>query len=215
MAAFVALLIMPLVVAAVLLLVRRRGSGLPARPRAWWLILVVVGFDVAADMVRGQDETLWGVTNRIEGAAKLAALCLFLALNLRLQLRQATAVAVLLIAVGGGMNALASLAFGGMPVSASAAASTGQAFGQSERPHSEYVAADARGPIAVALGDSIPVPLLEKAVSVGDIGLFVGLPLLLYSVLDSLLTKRVIQTHSQAMGPQTQQSLITAREEDT
>jgi hypothetical protein len=86
---------------------------------------------------------------------------------------RAITIALLLILLGGGMNATAIALNGKMPYSAVASEQPGNSTEESSPKHMP-LNADTR---MVWLGDVIPVPPLQAALSAGDLILFVGMGL--------------------------------------
>jgi hypothetical protein len=133
------------------------------RMRAWWLVLVGFGLQVATDRF---DLGAWGTATVLAGAG---ALLLFAALNVNL-------VGIGVVAVGVAANALVIGVNGGMPVRPQAVvaahiatAEEEPALGYGGRHHRE-TSRDQIRPLA----DIIPLPPFREVVSFGDLIIATG-----------------------------------------
>lgn len=131
--------------------------------RAWWLVVVGFGLQLAADRI----DAAWpGTVTVLAGAA---ALLLFAALNPHL-------VGIGVVAVGVAANALVIGVDDGMPVRPTAVVAAHLAT-PSEEPvlaygfrHHRETSSDHLTPLA----DTIPIPAFREVVSIGDLILAVG-----------------------------------------
>jgi hypothetical protein len=133
------------------------------RLRAWWLVVVGFGLQLAADRF---DIGAWGTVVVVTGAVALLA---FAALNPNL-------VGIGVVAFGVAANALVIGLDGGMPVRPAAVVAAHVASPEEEpvisygfRHHRERPRDKLR-----PLADIIPIPLFKEVVSVGDLILAVG-----------------------------------------
>lgn len=131
--------------------------------RAWWLVVVGFGLQLAADRI----DIAWLGTAAVLGGA--AGLLIFAALNPHL-------VGIGVVAIGVSANALVIGVDNGMPVRTSAVVAAHLAtpaeeplLGYGHRHHRET-----SGDHLTPLADIIPIPEFREVVSVGDLILAVG-----------------------------------------
>jgi len=152
--------------------------------RGAWLVPLGVGLKLTVDGLRSSgipDEVL----TRGAAIGMIAGALGFVLLNRHghkvVRLGSASA------ATGAGLNALAMLLFGAMPVNGWAANVAGyESVG--EHPSPGYVRSDDLGSAALWMGDFMPIPGFLKVLSIGDLFLFAGCVVLLACVFARLLT---------------------------
>jgi hypothetical protein len=186
----VALLATPLACGAVLAVVcrRRLAAATPVRGLAVVPLVVVASF--AAARLQG-DQVSSGivpdpVVNRLLAGVILLAAAAFLVVNRR-QPSRLVRWAVRATAAGAASNAAATMVFGSMPVLAAAVNADGGYLVPGEHPDPRYLAVDSSQPLAVVIGDVLPLPPLDAVVSVGDLLLVPGCAVLLAYFLALLL----------------------------
>jgi hypothetical protein len=180
----VALLATPLLCGVVLRLVLRRSLAVATPVRGLLVAPVVVVAAFAATRLQGNEVASGvmpdAVVNRLLAGVILLAAAAFLLLNRR---QRSTAVrwGIVSTAAGAASNATAILVFGSMPllVSAVRAEGAGAYLLPGDHPDPRYVAVDGSHPLALALGDVLPLPPLDVVVSAGDLLLAAGCAVLL------------------------------------
>ena len=189
-AGLVALLATPLVCGVALLLLLRRSlaAATPVRGLAVAPVVIVASF--AATRLQG-DQVSSGVipdavVNRLLAGVILVAAGAFLVVNRR-QGSRAIRWGVRCTAAGAASNASAMLAFGSMPLLVSAVRADGGWLLPGDHPDPRYVGVDGSQPLALLLGDVLPLPPFDVVVSAGDLLLAAGCAVLLSYFLSLLL----------------------------
>ena len=178
----VVLLATPLFCGAVLRLLLRRSLATATPVRGLLVAPVVVVAAFAATRLQG-DEVASGVmpdavVNRLLAGVILLAAAAFLVLNRR-QHSPVVRWGIRSTAAGAASNATAILVFGSMPLLVSAVRAEGAYLLPGDHPDPRYVAVDGSHPLALVLGDVLPLPPLDVVVSVGDVLLAAGCAILL------------------------------------
>jgi hypothetical protein len=178
----VVLLATPLTCGVVLWLLLRRplAAATPVRGLAVAPVVVVASF--AATRLQG-DQVASGVmpdavVNRLLAGVVLLGAAVFVVLNRR-QGSRVVQWGIRSTAAGAAGNALAMLVFGSMPLLVSAVRSEGAYLVPGDHPDPRYVAVDGSHPLALVLGDVLPIPPLDVVVSLGDLLLAAGCAVLL------------------------------------
>ena len=186
----VVLLATPLTCGVVLWLVLRRAlaGATPVRGLAVAPVVVVASF--AATRLQG-DQVASGampdaVVNRLLAGVVLLGAAVFLVVNRR-QGSRVVRWGIRSTAAGAAGNAVAMLVFGSMPLLVSAVRSEGAYLVPGDHPDPRYVAVDGSHPLALVLGDALPVPPLDVVVSLGDLLLAAGCAILLSYFLSVLV----------------------------
>jgi hypothetical protein len=186
----VVLLATPLTCGVVLWLLLRRAlaGATPVRGLAVAPVVVVASF--AATRLQG-DQVASGVmpdavVNRLLAGVVLLGAAVFVVLN-RDQGSGVVRWGIRSTAAGAASNALAMLVFGSMPLLVSAVRAQGAYLAPGDHPDPRYVAVDGSHPLALVLGDVLPVPPLDVVVSLGDLLLAAGCAILLSYFLSQLL----------------------------
>jgi hypothetical protein len=186
----VVLLATPLTCGVVLWLLLRRGLAGATPVRGLVVAPVVVVASFAATRLQG-DQVASGVmpdavVNRLLAGVILLAAAVFLGLN-RHQGSGVVRWGIRCTATGAASNAVAMLVFGSMPLLVSAVRAEGAYLVPGDHPDPRYVAVDGSHPLALVLGDVLPVPPLDVVVSVGDVLLAAGCAILLSYFLSVLV----------------------------
>src|SRR3954452_25515687 len=178
----VVLLAMPLTCGVVLWFLFRRSLARATPGRGLAVAPVVVVASFAATRLQGV-QVASGVmpdaaVNRLLAGVILVAAAVFIGLN-RNQGSRVVRWGVRCTAGGAASNAVAMLVFGSMPLLISAVRAEGAYLVPGDHPDPRYVAVDGSHPLALALGDVLPVPSLDVVVSLGDLLLAAGCAILL------------------------------------
>ena len=187
----VVLLATPLLCGVVLRLLFRRSLSVATPVRGLLVAPVVVVAAFAATRLQG-DEVASGVmpdavVNRLLAGVILLAAAAFLLLNRR-QGSSVVRLGIWSTAAGAAGNATAILVFGSMPLLVSAVRAEGAYLLPGDHPDPRYVAVDSSQPLALVLGDVLPLSPLDVVVSAGDILLAAGCAILLSHFLAVLFT---------------------------
>jgi hypothetical protein len=186
----VVLLATPLTCGVVLRVLLRHGLAVATPVRGLAVAPVVVVASFAATRLQG-DQVASGVmpdavVNRLLAGVILVAAAVFIVLN-RHQGSRVVRWGIRCTAVGAAGNAVAMLVFGSMPLLVAAVRAEGAYLMPGDHPDPRYVAVDGSHPLALLLGDVLPVPPLDVVVSPGDILLAVGCAILLSYFLSVLI----------------------------
>ena len=198
----VVLLATPLTCGVLLWLLLRRSLATATRVRGLAVAPVVVVASFAATRLQG-DQVASGVmpdavVNRLLAGVILVAAAVFLGVN-RHQGSTVVRWGVRATAAGAASNAVAMLVFGSMPLLVSAVRAEGAYLLPGDHPDPRYVAVDGSHPLALVLGDVLPVPPLDVVVSAGDLLLAAGCAILLSYFL-SLLVAPAQPKHRNGAG---------------
>lgn len=195
----VVILLIPTILAVAFAFVPRRSPATPLNLIGVWLVLVVVAVTAVGDRLAAEWEGHQASVSRTQAVLVLAACVLFAWWNRHG--RPVVRASVLAVALGAGLNAAATLAYGGMPVLRSAALDAGNSAADLAGPHPKigYVLSDDRGWFAHYAGDFIPVPGTGVVFSIGDILLWAGLAVLLALTFRSVAPVRDDSSRSAAV----------------
>ncbi|WP_297621206.1 DUF5317 family protein [Nocardioides sp.] len=168
----------PLILCGAIAVLARRHLQDASLLRALWLIPVAVLGTVVSGALHRASDIDDALLNRSLSALVLAGCVIFLVAN-RSRVTGLVWVGVVLTTVGAGLNALATLVYGFMPVLQSAARYLGDELARGSHPSSRYVTAHGSQTFAVLLGDTIPIRGLNAIISIGDVLLIPGCSILL------------------------------------
>jgi hypothetical protein len=146
--------------------------------RGLWLIPIAVAGTIVSGALHRSTDVDDALVNRSLSALVLGGCVLFVVVN-RSRVTGLVRAGVLMTTAGAGLNALATLAYGFMPVLQSAARYLGDELATGSHPTSRYVTAHGSQTFAVLLGDTIPIPGLNAIISIGDVFLIPGCSILL------------------------------------
>ncbi len=180
-------MILPVLLSVVLVFMVRpaRPSSTARRARATWLVGAALASHVAVIVIRSTDSLPAQTVNRVGACVELGLLATFIWLNSRAAPQ--TVAGVWLLAGGAGLNSLAILIFGWMPVLGSAAATAGyHGLGTVGHPNNGYILSDHMSLLARYIGDFMPIRGQLKVLSIGDVALVAGLVVVLTQALLSV-----------------------------
>jgi hypothetical protein len=186
-----ALLATPLAAGLALTVLLRRSlaASTPVRGLAVAPLVVVTSF--AATRLQGDGVAPRvvpdAVVNRAVAAVILVAAAVFVAVNLR-QASRLVRYGVWCTAAGAASNATATLVFGSMPLLDAAVRAEGAYVFPGEHPDPQYVVVDGSHPLALLIGDVLPIPALDTVLSLGDVLLIPGCAILVAHFMSVLLT---------------------------
>lgn len=192
----VVILLIPLTLAITSAFVPRRPGAEPTRLAGVWLVILAAAVTAGGDRAVAEWPDHQVAISRSQ-AGVLLGVCAVFAWRNR-QARSAVVVATTAVAIGAGLNAAATLVFGGMPVLQSAALSAGVPVAEfsGPQPKGGYVIADELGWFAHYAGDFIPVSDFGVVVSIGDIILWLALAALVGMTLRNVAPIRATSSAS-------------------
>lgn len=165
-----------------LLLARPGALHATARLRGKSLILVAAALQFIQVEGWWQGVVSVEVERRAYGLAVTVVAVAFSWLNRDLARRLTGRYGLLLLPVGATLNAVPMVAIGAMPYSAPSAVAAGYSAADAYGPITGYVRLDQTSHMWLPVADVIPIPILEKVVSVGDIALLAGSVLIVMSL---------------------------------
>lgn len=125
------------------------------------------------------------VERRIYGLGVTVIAIVFCWLNRDLTWRRTGRFALILLPIGAALNAIPMIVIGAMPYSASSAVAAGYSVADAYGPIPGYVRLDQTSLLWTPVADVVPIPILEKVISLGDIALLGGAILLVLAICTS------------------------------
>ncbi|MCW2844970.1 MAG: hypothetical protein JWN22_2886 [Nocardioides sp.] len=168
----------PLLLSGAIVVFARRHLQDASLLRGLWLIPIAVAGTVASGALHRTTDLDDALVNRSLSALVLAGCVIFVVVN-RHRVTGLVRAGVLMTTIGAGLNALATLVYGFMPVLQSAARYLGDELATGSHPTSRYVTAHGSQTFAVLIGDAIPIRGLNAIISIGDVLLIPGCSILL------------------------------------
>ncbi|MEI7056434.1 DUF5317 family protein [Nocardioides sp. CCNWLW239] len=146
--------------------------------RGKWLIVLVAALQFMHAEGLWPDQVKDSVERRVYAVLVVVIAIAFCWLNRSLWSRRSGRWALSLIPLGTASNSLPIAILGTMPYSTSGARAAGYSSAELATNAPGYIRLDDVSPLWIPLADLIPVPVLMKVLSIGDLLLFPGLALL-------------------------------------
>lgn len=171
------LMVLPAVVG--LIIVARPNVALSlTRLRGKWLIVLAAALQFVHYRGWWPDQLSESVERRVYAVFVVAVALAFCWFNRSLVSRPLGRWALALIPLGTSSNSLPITVLGAMPYSVPSARIAGYSSAELATDAPGYISLDAVSPLWTPVADIIPIPILMKVLSLGDVFLFVGLVLL-------------------------------------
>lgn len=177
----ITLMLLPALVG--LVIIARPGVALRmVRLRGAWLIVIAAVLQFAQVNNWWPSQISVSTERRVYAVLVVVLATAFCWLNRSLAHRPTGKLAVTFIPLGAALNSLPIAVLGGMPVSVPAALVAGYSPAEMDPVIPGYVRLDDVSRLWTPLADLIPVPVLMKVMSLGDLVLFTGLALLIVAL---------------------------------
>ena len=164
------------------------------RLRGIWLIALAAALQFVQNNGWWPEEFPETTERRVYAVLVIGVAVTFAWLNRSLSSTRAGRWALLLIPVGTASNAIPIVALGAMPYSLSGAHLAGYTNAELATEASGYVRLGDVSPLWTPLADLLPIPVLMKVISIGDVFLFAGLILLVIACSSLKATERTLDS---------------------
>lgn len=171
------LMVLPAVIGLIVVARPKVATSL-TRLRGTWLIALAAALQFVQNNGWWPEEFPEATERRLYAVLVVGVAVSFSWLNRSLSSTRTGSWALLLIPVGTASNAIPIAVLGAMPYSLSSAHLAGYSNAQLATEASGYVQLGDVSPLWTPLADLLPIPVLMKVISIGDVFLFAGLVLL-------------------------------------